>query len=148
MFSQTSEYAMRAMAWLAVAPEGELVSTNELAAQTQVPTNYLAKVLQQLVAVKLVIGRRGVHGGYKLARRPEDITLLEVVRTVSDVERVHSCPLGDARYGGKLCPLHSAKDEAAAAVIDILGRTTLASLKCDKARPLCHGDTSRTRAHA
>lgn len=138
MFSQTTEYAMRAMSWLAVF-DGELVPTPALAARTQVPPNYLAKVLQQLAAAKLIVGRRGVGGGYKLARPSKDISLLEVVRCVSPVDRVSSCPLGDSHFGGHLCPLHQAKDEATAAVIEILGKCTLASLRNDPTHPLCQG---------
>jgi Rrf2 family transcriptional regulator, nitric oxide-sensitive transcriptional repressor len=139
MFSQTTEYAMRAMAWLAVLDD-ELVSTPLLAAKTQVPPNYLAKVLQQLASSKLIVGRRGVGGGYRLARPPEEITLLEVVRCVTPVDRIASCPLGKHLYGGKLCPLHQCHDEAMAAVIKILGGCTLASLRKDPERhPLCQG---------
>ena len=43
------------------------------------PVNYLAKVLQVLAGANLIIGRRGVGGGYRLARRPEEITMLEVI---------------------------------------------------------------------
>jgi Rrf2 family protein len=139
MFSQTCEYALRAMAWLAVL-DSELVPTPLLASKTQVPPNYLAKVLQQLANAKLIVGRRGVGGGYRLARPPEEITLLEVVRCVSPVDRVVTCPLGNVAYNGKLCPLHKAKDEATAAVIEILGNCTLGSIRKDpELHPLCQG---------
>ena len=71
MFSQTTEYALRAMACLAMYPD-DLVATPTLAEQTKVPANYLAKVLQQLAAAKLITGRRGVGGGYRLARPAGD----------------------------------------------------------------------------
>src|SRR4051812_13948815 len=87
MFSQTSEYALRAMAWLAVL-DGDLIPTPTLAARTQVPANYLAKVLQQLAAAKLIVGRRGVGGGYKLAKPARDINLLDIIRCMTPVERV------------------------------------------------------------
>jgi Rrf2 family nitric oxide-sensitive transcriptional repressor len=134
MFSQTAEYALRAMAWLAVL-DTDLVPTPLLAAKTQVPPNYLAKVLQQLAAAKLIVGRRGVGGGYKLARPAEEINLLQVIRCVGPVERVTTCPLGEAKYGGHLCPLHQAKDRAAAAVIEILSGVTLADLQHDPEKP-------------
>lgn len=84
MFSQTTEYALRAMACLATAP-GELVPTTTLANKTNVPANYLAKVLQQLASSGLIRGRRGVGGGYMLARDASDINLLEIVRTVGEL---------------------------------------------------------------
>src|SRR5262249_779585 len=62
VFSQTTEYALRAMACLALAPD-ELVPTSVLADKTKVPANYLAKVLQQLAGGGLIRGRRGVGRG-------------------------------------------------------------------------------------
>ena len=61
MFSQTTEYALRAMACLALRPQ-QLTSAIALADQTKVPANYLAKVLQQLAGAGLIDGRRGVGG--------------------------------------------------------------------------------------
>lgn len=134
MFSLTAEYALRAMACLALMPE-QLVPTPNLASQTKVPPNYLAKVLQLLASSNLITGRRGVGGGYKIARPASEITLLEVVRAVTQVERIRACPLGLSSHGSNLCPLHRKVDEAAAAVIDLYSRTTLADLLVDPTRP-------------
>jgi Rrf2 family transcriptional regulator, nitric oxide-sensitive transcriptional repressor len=138
MFSLTAEYALRAMACLALMPD-QLVPTPALAEQTKVPPNYLAKVLQLLASADLISGRRGVGGGYKLARPADQITMLEVVRGVTTLERITTCPLGLASHGPNLCPLHRREDEAAAAVIDLYGKITLKTLISDpgRPRPLC-----------
>lgn len=138
MFSQTTEYALRAMACLAMRPT-ELMPTPALAEQTKVPANYLAKVLQQLAAAKLITGRRGVGGGYKLAKPAADIRLLEVIQSVSVLSRIHTCPLGLASHGSKLCALHKRADQAAAAVIEVYDGTTLQDLLTDPNpnKPLC-----------
>ncbi|MEX2218194.1 MAG: Rrf2 family transcriptional regulator [Phycisphaerales bacterium] len=143
MFSQTTEYALRAMAWLAVL-DGDLVPTPHLAARIDVPPNYLAKVLQQLSTAKLIVGRRGVGGGYRLSRPADEITLLEIVRCIGPVERLSACPLSHhGGANGRLCPLHEATDKAAAAVIDVLGKMTLAELQRDPRRPLCAAKSAR-----
>ncbi len=138
MFSQTTEYALRAMACLAIRPE-TLVATPVLAAETKVPANYLAKVLQQLAGAKLITGRRGVGGGYKLARPAAQIRLLEVINAVTLVERITTCPLGLPNHGSNLCPLHRRADEAAAAVIKVYNGVTLHDLLTDPNpnKPLC-----------
>lgn len=143
MYSQTAEYALRAMASLALRPD-ELVSTPEIASLTKVPVNYLAKVLQFLAASELITGRRGVGGGYKLARPASDVRLLDVINAVSPVARIESCPLGLPNHGPFLCPLHRRADQAAAAVIAIFEGVTLADLVTDPMsnRPLC--DTEAT----
>jgi Rrf2 family nitric oxide-sensitive transcriptional repressor len=127
MLSQTVEYALRAMASLAFHPD-ELVATPELAEMTKVPSNYLAKVLQTLAGADLIIGRRGVGGGYRLAKPANEIMLLDVVAAVNPVERITECPLGLENHSSHLCSLHRRVDQAAAAVIEIFGTTSLADV--------------------
>ncbi len=145
MFSQTTEYAMRAMASLALKPDS-LVATPELAKQTQVPANYLAKVLQQLAGADLIVGRRGVGGGYKLARPAAQINLLEVINAVTSLKRITSCPLGLPNHGPNLCPLHRRQDEAAAAVIKVYSGVSLQDLLDDPNpnKPLCDPQAAAT----
>lgn len=138
MFSVTTEYAMRAMAWLALSPD-TLVPTALLAAKTKVPPHYLAKVLQYLAGADLIQGRRGVRGGYKLKRPATEITLLDVVRSVADVSRIKTCPLGLENHGTNLCPLHKRIDRAAQVIIDTYGGVTLQDLvnEPSASKPLC-----------
>ncbi len=126
MFSQTTEYAMRAMACLAIKPD-TLVPTPDLARQTHVPMNYLAKVLQQLAAANLIYGRRGVGGGYRLARRASEITLLDVINAVSSLRRLSNTPI-DAGTAPHLSALHRKADEATEAVTNIFKRVSLQNL--------------------
>lgn len=144
MFSQTTEYALRSMACLALYQD-QLVPTTTVAEMTRVPHNYLSKVLQQLASAGLLTGRRGVGGGYRLARAVENITLLEVLRAVSTVERIHTCPLGLANHGSNLCALHSVLDRASAMLIELTGSVTLRDLLNNPRspnKPLC--DTKAT----
>ena len=144
MLSQTVEYALRAMASLAYHPD-ELVPTPELAEMTKVPSNYLAKVLQTLAGADLIIGRRGVGGGYRLAKPAAEIRLLDVINAVNPVQRIKSCPLELSNHGSHLCPLHRRIDQAAAAVIEVFGSTTLADVVAGDGTPrlpLC--DARRT----
>ncbi len=138
MFSQTTEYALRAMAWLALSPD-TLVSTGSLADHTQVPEHYLAKVLQQLAAANLIKGRRGVGGGYMLARPAEDIAVSEVVRIVGSLNRISTCPLGLANHGSNLCPLHRLLDDVAREAFEILDGKSLRDLVDQPGanKPLC-----------
>lgn len=133
MFSQTTEYALRAMASLASAPN-DLVPTTILAAKTDVPANYLAKVLQQLANSGLIRGRRGVGGGYTLAKDPGDITLLEVVRTVGEFnarDLADKTPR-DAEAG--LVSLQRTLGGVRTTVMDTLEGVTLQSLVGSKSR--------------
>jgi len=141
MFSQTTEYALRAMACLAVATD-RFVPTTALAGKTLVPGTYLAKVLQDLATARLIVGRRGVGGGYRLARRADQITILEVVAQVGIVRCPYLCPLGRTSEGISTCALHGVLDEAAEAVARVLDGVSLWGLVGTEEglrRPLCVG---------
>lgn len=117
MFTQTTEYALRAMACLAQ-HQDQLVATTQLAQWTRVPSNYLAKVLQQLAAAGLVTGRRGVGGGYKLAKNAEETTLFDIVKAVGRIGRIPSPPVPVHADNWTLSPLYIKIDEAIADVIE------------------------------
>lgn len=138
MLSQTTEYALRAMAALALSPD-RLVPTTFLASQTKVPPNYLAKVLQHLAAAGLITGRRGVGGGYRLQRPPREIRLLDVVNAIGEIRRLNGCSTEQPEFSGAFCALHRKTDEAIAAVIQVFSTATLQDLLSDSKNggPLC-----------
>lgn len=138
MFSQTTEYALRAMALLAYSP-GQLVPTTTIAEESKVPPTYLAKVLQMLASADLIVGRRGVGGGYKLAKPASEIKMLDVINAVEPVKRITTCPLGLSDHGSNLCPLHRKMDLAAKQIIELFEGITLNDLvsQARGSRPLC-----------
>lgn len=138
MLSQTVEYALRAAVCLADDPHASR-TTQEIARITRVPAAYLSKVLQALTREGLVHSQRGIGGGMRLNRPPEDITILEVVNAVDPIQRIHTCPLGLPGHGVRLCPLHRRLDEAHAMVESAFASTTLAELlnEPDSSIPLC-----------
>ena len=138
MLSQTVEYALRAVVYLAGENDGP-ASTAAVARATKVPPAYLAKVLHALVKAGIVAARRGVGGGVTLAKDPARLTILEVVNAVDSIQRIKTCPLDLAAHGARLCPLHKRVDAALALVEDAFGSTTLAEVLAEpsKGKPLC-----------
>ena len=126
MISQTAEYALRAVAFLAKC-NGTPTSRREIAEATQVPQDYLTKVLQELDRAGIVVAQRGPGGGYTLSASPEDLSVYDVINVITPVPRVHACPLGIAEHT-KLCPLHKKLDEAAELVEKAFQQTTIAEL--------------------
>lgn len=138
MFSQTVEYALRAVVYLAgQAPAPR--TTEDIARATKVPQAYLAKVLQNLVEKGIVRSQRGVGGGIALAKEPDELTILEVVNAVDPIKRITTCPLDLAAHGVRLCPLHRRVDNALAAVEKAFRSTTLAEILAEPtaSKPLC-----------
>jgi Rrf2 family transcriptional regulator, cysteine metabolism repressor len=77
------DYACRVLAQLArLHGTNELAHIEELARTEAVPANYLVQILSELRNGGLIVSRRGKQGGYALARAPEDITLLEIVKVI------------------------------------------------------------------
>jgi Rrf2 family protein len=138
MFSRTLEYALRAVVWLASERESPR-TTREVAQATQVPVNYLAKVLQTLVERGIITSQRGLGGGFVLARDPAQLTVLDVVNAVEPFDRIRECPLKLTSHKLRLCPLHQRLDDAMAAVERAFSASSIASLLSESGseRPLC-----------
>ena len=103
MFSKTVEYALRAVAHLAYeAPNAR--TTEQIAAATKVKTAYLSKVLQGLNRAGILRSQRGIGGGIALVKRPDELTILEVVNAVEPIQRIKTCPLGLKGHGAAPVP--------------------------------------------
>lgn len=77
------DYACRVLAQLARLHGSEtLAHIEELARTEAVPANYLVQILSELRNGGLIVSRRGKQGGYALARSPEEITLLEIIKVI------------------------------------------------------------------
>ena len=138
MFSQTVEYALRAVCHLAQqSPKGQ--TTEQIANATLVPPAYLSKVLQAMRRAGVVKSQRGVNGGMSLVNPPESITILDVVTAVDPIKRIQYCPLKLAAHGTELCPLHKRLDNALEMVEKAFANTTLAEVLAEpsKSVPLC-----------
>lgn len=142
MLSQTVEYALRAMVYLAGTGD-EPQPTDQIAEKTKVPAPYLSKVLQHLTRKGLVRSQRGMRGGFLLAQSPADITVLDVVNAVDPIQRIVTCPLELKSHGVRLCPLHFRMDRALAMVEDAFRQSTLAEILAEPTEsvPLCEFPT-------
>jgi Rrf2 family nitric oxide-sensitive transcriptional repressor len=133
MISQTVEYALRAVVYLAgQAPEAR--TTDQIAMATRVP-----KALQGLVRAGVVHSQRGIGGGMALVKTPAELTILHVVNAVDPIQRIRTCPLGLDSHGATLCPLHRRLDESLALVENAFNTTTLAEVLTESSPsvPLC-----------
>lgn len=133
MFSQTVEYALRAMVCLASGDHTPYTS-QVISGRTRLPGGYLSKVLRDLVLAKLVTSQRGPNGGFLIAREPGQISILDVVNAVDPIKRITHCPMGNPAHV-RLCTLHERLDTAMGQVETALGATTLAELLNEPAGP-------------
>jgi Rrf2 family protein len=134
MFSQTVEYALRAMMHLA-SLDGKPVTSDRIALQTGVPPGYLSKVMRDLVRAGQVVSFRGPGGGFVLGRPAAEISMLDVVSAVDPIRRIRQCPLNKPEHAD-LCPLHRHLDSALADIERCFRRTMLADMNAGPP-PLC-----------
>ncbi len=127
MFSNTAEYALRAIVFLAADP-AKPATALEIAAATKVSSGYLAKVLQNLGRAGLVIAQRGPTGGFTLARTPDKISVLDVVNAVDPIHRITECPLHIPSHAVKLCKLHARLDYAIGLVETAFRESSIAEM--------------------
>jgi Rrf2 family protein len=139
MFSQTAEYALRAVVWLAAHPDAPLTS-QEIARATRVPPDYLSKVMQALGRAELVDAQRGKHGGFVLARPAARISILDVLNAVDPIPRIRKCPLDLKSHRGQLCPLHRRVDAALDQIERVFAATLISEVLEDESpvKSLCN----------
>jgi Rrf2 family protein len=138
MISQTVEYALRAVVYLA-GEGGAPRTAQQIALVTKVPQAYLSKVMQSLSRADLVHSQRGLHGGFTLTRPPEELTIWDVVEAVEPLRRIRECPLGLEAHRVRLCPLHKRLDDALGLIERAFKETTLAEILAEPttSKPLC-----------
>jgi Rrf2 family protein len=98
--TRETDYAVRCVLRLSETP-GETVMVDEIAGTTSVSRIFLAKILQKLAKAGIVKSFRGVKGGFSLARKPKDITLLDVIEAIEGTVSMNKCVV-DRRF----CELH------------------------------------------
>jgi Rrf2 family iron-sulfur cluster assembly transcriptional regulator len=107
LFSRQCEYALQAVLYLALKPDGVRTPIRDLAKRIQIPHHFLAKILQQLVYKGLLVSQKGPTGGFALAKAPKAITLYNIVEAIDGVAFTTNCILGFPECSGKNpCAVH------------------------------------------
>lgn len=109
--TQATDYAFRAVLYLASQPAGEMVEAQSIARQQVVPMRFLLKIMPSLIKAGIVKSQRGVGGGYALARSPEEINLLEVLVAIEGPIFLNRCLIDEAycsRHAAPECLVHQA----------------------------------------
>jgi Rrf2 family protein len=122
--SSEGRYALRALVYLAEI--GEQASADRISAEANVPRRLLARILARLSHAGLVESEQGRRGGSRLARPPQEITLLDAVDAAEGPFGVTRCIMQDRACGsGPPCALHNAWEEGQQAILGYLETQTL-----------------------
>ena len=138
--SVRGEYALRALLVLGLNHNQSVVRIQTISEQQNIPKRFLEQILNDLKSAGVVQSRRGVAGGYRLARRPEDISLAVVIRHIEGALAPVSC-VSERFYEKCSCPdesrcaIRSIMKEVRESVVRIAERLTVADL-CERSRAL------------
>lgn len=135
--SRKSDYALRAMVYVAAWESDKICSINEIAEAEQVPREYLAKILKELSVQGLLHSYKGINGGYRLAKSRDDITFLSIVESMQGKIAVNDCIRSDERGCSKKpqCAMHSFWLAEQDRVTKSLGSVNLSSFDYGKFYP-------------
>ncbi|HPM75720.1 MAG TPA: Rrf2 family transcriptional regulator [bacterium] len=126
MLTQTANYAVRAMGFIAREGKKSPVLSKTIAHEMDIPQNFLSKILHRLVQVGLIASARGTHGGFTLTRSAKEITLAEVVTPFVNLDDYRHCFLGRKCDGG--CRLHKKWLPVQRGFLALLEETTIDQL--------------------
>lgn len=127
--TKKADYGLIAVKHLAEYGEGSC-SAKDIADAYAIPQAALAKILQKLVRSGLLVSHHGTNGGYLLARRPEKITALEVIKAIDGPLFITSC--GDATHGcyqSQKCNVREPLRKVNESIQQVLSRISIADMK-------------------
>src|SRR5262249_43348754 len=132
--TRLADYGIVLLTYVARQREGAVHNVPELAAEANLPLPTVSKVLKVLAKGGLLVSHRGVKGGFHLARRPEDISLDEIVSVLDGPIAITECSsAGENRCTHTTrCPARSNLQLINKAVLTALQNISLA----DMTRPL------------
>jgi Rrf2 family protein len=130
--SLRGEYALRALVALGESYDRDVVSMQRVSGQQEIPKRFLEQVFNDLRAGGFVESKRGIAGGYRLARPMEEITLAEVIRHIDGTLRTTSAaarkPRLNTQAGGAQLAIRGVMRDVRDAVVQVLSKVTIADL--------------------
>ena len=135
--TRQADYAVRATLYLSHLGPNVRTSTAQIAREQSIPPTFLAKIVAQLASAGVVRATRGARGGVKLARPPEEISLLEIIEAIDGPMLLNECVAEPDRCPlSENCPVRSVWCEAQMNLVAQLSQTNFGQLmKADSLRP-------------
>ena len=134
MLSNSCRYGIRAVIYLAIQPyEKGNTGIKQISKDLDLPTPFLAKILQQLAKQKILSSTKGPHGGFSLQKDPEAITLLDIINTIDGDEVFTNCVIHKGTCMAveneeKTCPIHETYSKVRTSLINLFTSQTVADL--------------------
>jgi Rrf2 family protein len=129
VLTQTAEYALRTVLFIAQRPGDSPANVDEIAAALALPRNYLSKTLHRLAREGILCSTRGKGGGFRLALAPGKLKLIRIVQLFDRIGDGRQCLLGrPVCSDAHACEAHGSWKAVAAQVANFFANTTVADL--------------------
>jgi Rrf2 family iron-sulfur cluster assembly transcriptional regulator len=137
MLSNSCRYAIRAVIYLANQPGSSgKTGIKKISSDLDLPTPFLAKILQQLAKQKILSSSKGPHGGFSMLKDPRKVKLIDIVNTIDGQDVFTNCVMHNGSCPGKdsdqrNCPLHDDYEKPRAELIKLFSNKTIHDLIID-----------------
>ena len=132
--TRKGEYGILGVTYIAQ-QEKDVIYTREIAKSWGLPESFLAKIFQKLSKGGILESRKGVSGGFSLAKSREDITLKEILDVVQGPTTIGWCEIEEEKCNRfKNCPLTKVLDGIRENMKDVFTKTTIADLSREKTK--------------
>lgn len=144
--SVRGEYALRALLVLGLHYGEAVVPIQIISDEQNIPKRFLEQILNDLKATGAVESKRGIAGGYRLARPPHEVTLASVIRHIEGALAPISC-VSERFYEKCSCPdearcaIRNVMKEVREKVVSLMENVTVAEL-CSRAKKLAEEPVS------
>lgn len=134
MLSNSCRYGIRAILYLASkGARDNKIGIKQISEDLKLPTPYLAKILQNLVKYRILSSTKGPNGGFSLLRKPESITLLDIVKIIDGEEVLTNCIIhngscNSVKKSMKPCPVHDDYSKIRIDLINMFKGRTIAEI--------------------
>lgn len=122
----TTDYAIRIVIYLAI--KEKLTTSREISEAMFIPESYINKIMRKLKAAGIVNTYNGAKGGYDLKKKPDEISLLDIVKIMENTIKFNRCLEGDgycSRQATKTCLVHKYYKVIQSEIETRLGQVTI-----------------------
>jgi len=134
MLSSSCRYGIRAVIYIASQSSSKnKTGIKQISKDLNLPSPFLAKILQQLAKQKILSSSKGPHGGFSLLKDPRKITLIDIVNTIDGYDTFTDCIMHNGscegvEKEGKHCPLHQDYEKSRQELIKLFSNRTIHDL--------------------
>jgi Rrf2 family iron-sulfur cluster assembly transcriptional regulator len=124
MLSQTSQYALKALGYIAKYGGEKPILARTISQKMDIPSHFLSKIMHRLVQSSYLSSSKGINGGFKLTKDAHEICLYEIASLFMNVREFDCCFLGSHECNGS-CAIHNERKAINDQYLSLLKNTTI-----------------------